>query len=74
MSKLYFMTKSVESISNVIPDKALADAIEISFKIRCESLDRACAIPGYKTLTYKEKARVYDAVRAKVMMKYGMEA
>ena len=73
MSKLYFATKACESISNFIDDKTLADEIELSFKIRCESLDRACAIPGYKTLTYKEKARVYDTVRAKVMKKYGME-
>lgn len=68
--KQYFVTRSCESIANYIDDEKLANDIAISFKVRCETLDRACSVPGYKFLTLKEKNRIYDAIHAKVMKKY----
>ena len=67
----YFCGRSVHSIS-AICDEPLKSAIELSDRIRNETLNRLVAMPGYEWKPLKWKNIYYDYHKRKVMKEMGV--
>lgn len=65
MTQICYVTQYCVDVSASVPE--YRDMLVSSAMIRAEVLGRCYRIPGYETLTYKEKRPIYNRVRAKVM-------
>lgn len=58
-----FATRNVVSVAEYCDDETLRKEIELSDKIRNETLNRCYAIPSYKYKSLKWKNKYYDHIR-----------